>query len=56
MSYIIPFTELGKNDIPSAGGKGANLGELTNAALPVPPGFVLATEAYEVFVQENGLQ
>ena len=56
MTYIIPFTELGKNDIPAAGGKGANLGELTNAGLPVPPGFVLTTEAYDTFVQEHRLQ
>ena len=45
-----------KNDIPSAGAKGANLGELMAAGLPVPPGFVLTTEAYDAFVSENGLQ
>ena len=38
-----------------AGGKGANLGELTRAGLPVPPGFVLTTAAYRAFVAENGL-
>jgi pyruvate,water dikinase len=40
------FCELGVGDAPVAGGKGANLGELTNAGLPVPPGFVLTAEAY----------
>ncbi|MEA3334961.1 MAG: PEP/pyruvate-binding domain-containing protein [Chloroflexota bacterium] len=56
MTYTTPFTQLGKNDIPLAGGKGANLGELTAAGFPVPAGFVLTTEAYGAFVNENGLQ
>ncbi|MCP4164864.1 MAG: phosphoenolpyruvate synthase [Chloroflexi bacterium] len=56
MTYTVPFTQLGKNDIPTAGGKGANLGEMTTAGFPVPAGFVLSTEAYDVFVSENGLQ
>jgi phosphohistidine swiveling domain-containing protein len=56
LSYIIPFQQLGQNDIASAGGKGANLGEMTTAGFPVPPGFVLTTEAYDAFVSEHGLQ
>jgi pyruvate,water dikinase len=56
MPYTIPFTQIGKNNILTAGGKGANLGEMSNAGLPVPPGFVLITEAYDAFVNENGLQ
>jgi len=56
MTYTIPLTHIGKNDALSAGGKGANLGELTTAGFPVPPGFVLTTAAYEAFVSENGLQ
>ena len=44
------------NDIPAAGGKGANLGEMANAGLPVPPGFVLTTKAYDTFVEAHGLQ
>jgi pyruvate,water dikinase len=35
---------------PSVGGKGANLGEMTRAALPVPPGFVAATACYQMFL------
>ena len=46
MSYVMRFAELGRGDIAVAGGKGANLGELTRAGLPVPPGFVLTTAAY----------
>ena len=41
MTYTIPFAQLGKNDIPTAGGKGVNLGEMTAAGFPIPPGFVL---------------
>jgi rifampicin phosphotransferase len=51
MSYVVGFAELGRGDIAVAGGKGANLGELTRAGLPVPPGFVLTTAAYRAFVE-----
>ena len=51
MSYVMRFAELGRGDIAVAGGKGANLGELTRAGLPVPPGFVLTTAAYRAFVE-----
>src|SRR5215213_3023011 len=50
MAYIRPFAELGRGDLAAAGGKGANLGELTRAGLPVPLGFVLTTAAYRAFV------
>ena len=43
---VRPFNEIGRSDIASAGGKGANLGELTRAGLPVPPGFVIVVDAY----------
>ena len=51
-SYVVRFADLGRGDVAVAGGKGANLGELTRAGLPVPPGFVLATAAYRAFVEE----
>jgi len=44
-----------KNDIPLVGGKGANLGELTNANIPVPPGFIVTADAYFDFLQETGI-
>ena len=56
MSYSVPFAQLDKGDIPLAGGKGANLGELSSAGFPVPPGFVLTTAAYDAFVAANELQ
>ena len=54
MRYIRPFADLGRGDLADAGGKGANLGELTRAGLPVPPGFVLTTAAYRAFVAGIG--
>src|SRR3989442_11078805 len=38
--------ELTATDLPDAGGKGANLGELIRAGFPVPDGFVISTSAY----------
>ncbi|MDY7100908.1 MAG: phosphoenolpyruvate synthase [Actinomycetota bacterium] len=43
---VVPFERLRKTDVTAAGGKGANLGELTAAGLPVPPGFVLTAPTY----------
>ncbi len=50
------FAELGKRDVDFAGGKGANLGELTRARLPVPPGFVIGAPAYMAFCEAGGLR
>ena len=40
------FTELSLDDEDRVGGKGANLGELTRAGFPVPPGFVIGSGAF----------
>jgi rifampicin phosphotransferase len=53
--FIKRFDELGRDHIEQAGGKGANLGELTRAGLPVPPGFVIITDAYRSYVAEHQL-
>lgn len=55
MRFIRSFDDLGRGDIDVAGGKGANLGELRRAGLPVPPGFVLTTDAYREFVATSGI-
>ena len=55
MIFIKHFDELGSSDIDQAGGKGANLGELTHADLPVPAGFVVTTAAYRAYVDEHQL-
>ena len=54
-TYIARLADLGRGDIDRAGGKGANLGELVRAGFPVPPGFVVTTNAYAAFVDANGL-
>jgi rifampicin phosphotransferase len=47
--------EVGANDIHRVGGKGANLGEMTAAGLPVPRGFCLTVAAYQQLIAEAGL-
>jgi pyruvate,water dikinase len=55
--YVIPLGRLGKENIASAGGKIAFLGELANAlGFPVPSGFVVTTYAYQAFIQHNNIQ
>src|SRR5271165_4284580 len=53
---IRPFARLGRDDVDYAGGKGANLGELTSAGLPVPDGFVVGAPAYAAFLVQTGLR
>lgn len=48
-NYISTFDQITAQDVPLVGGKGANLGEMTRAGLPVPPGFCVSAEAYRVF-------
>lgn len=55
MSFIEPFSKLSKNDAPIAGGKGASLGEMTRAGIPVPPGFVILAGAFEHFLEKTAL-
>ena len=50
------FSDLTRADVPFAGGKGANLGELTHAGLPVPPGFVVGAPAYAAFCDSGDLR
>jgi phosphoenolpyruvate synthase/pyruvate phosphate dikinase len=55
MDFIKEFGQLGKHDAAIAGGKGASLGEMTQAGIPVPPGFVILSGAFEHFLEETGL-
>jgi pyruvate,orthophosphate dikinase len=51
--YVYDFTE-GNRDLKDLlGGKGANLAEMTNLGLPVPPGFVITTEACRAYLKEG---
>lgn len=45
---------LDADDLPVAGGKGASLGAMLGAGLPVPEGFAVLTDAYRAFVRHNG--
>lgn len=53
---VAPLTYFKIGDVPLAGGKGANLGELTNAGFRIPPGFIITTRAYELLVQNDEMQ
>jgi len=52
---IADFTQIHKDDVLIAGGKGANLGEMTAAGIPVPKGFVITADAYREFLKENNI-
>lgn len=49
------FQNISKSDVALAGGKGASLGEMTQANIPVPPGFVVLSGAFERFIEETDL-
>lgn len=55
MKHVEFFEELNREDVAIAGGKGANLGELTQAGIPVPPGFVITSKTYDQFIKETGI-
>ena len=48
--YVYDFAEGGRDMLDLLGGKGANLAEMTNLGLPVPPGFVITTQACREFL------
>jgi rifampicin phosphotransferase len=53
--YIRFLDEIGAQDLPLVGGKGANLGEMARAGLPAAPGFCLTADAYRDFIAAAGL-
>jgi pyruvate,water dikinase len=55
-AYAIPFEELRLGDVARVGGKCASLGELTGAGFPVPPGFAVATSAFDSVLDAAGLR
>ncbi|MDQ1362897.1 MAG: pyruvate, water dikinase, partial [Pseudomonadota bacterium] len=60
MRYIIPFSEIGINDVPQVGGKNASLGEmyrtLSSSGIKVPNGFATTADAYRYFIDQNHLR
>ena len=55
-AHILWFKDVNKNDIPLVGGKGANLGEMVKAGIPVPDGFVVTAKAYFDFINATSLK
>jgi len=53
---VVAFEEVGRGDIALVGGKGANLGEMLRAKIPVPGGFIVTADAYGRFIEESGLR
>ncbi|MCZ7358268.1 MAG: phosphoenolpyruvate synthase [Candidatus Methanoperedens sp.] len=52
---VVWLEEVGKEDIAIVGGKGASLGEMLHAELPVPRGFAVTAQAFRRFIDENGV-
>ncbi|HCP60202.1 MAG TPA: phosphoenolpyruvate synthase [Dehalococcoidia bacterium] len=50
---VVWFNEVTKEDVAFVGGKGANLGEMTNAHIPVPPGFIVTANTYFDFLEKS---
>jgi len=53
VSYTIDLQDVSDADLPLVGGKAGKLGELIRQGLPVPPGFVVTTDAYRSFVEST---
>ncbi|GAB6984329.1 pyruvate, phosphate dikinase [Nocardioides pyridinolyticus] len=54
MGYVYAFASGNKDMRDLLGGKGANLAEMTNLELPVPPGFTITTEACRAYLADGG--
>ncbi|MBA4494833.1 phosphoenolpyruvate synthase [Paenactinomyces guangxiensis] len=55
MNYVLHFNEINHNSLPIVGGKGANLGEMTQAGFPVPPGFCITVAAFQQFIAASDI-
>ena len=55
IAFVKWFSELNKGSGSIAGGKGANLAEIYNLGIPVPPGFAVTAQAYDYFIKTAGL-
>lgn len=53
VEFVKWFSELNKDSGNIAGGKGANLSEIYNMKIPVPPGFVITAQAYDYFIEKS---
>ena len=53
VTYVYDFAHGNKDEKDLLGGKGANLAEMTNLGLPVPPGFTITTEACRAYLEQG---
>lgn len=53
--FVLWLDEVRKEDVPLVGGKNANLGEMINAGIPVPPGFAVTAYAFKYFLEKTGI-
>lgn len=56
MEFLRDLRDINKNDISATGGKGASLGEMIRAGIPVPGGFVVLAAAFEKFLEDASLR
>jgi pyruvate, water dikinase len=56
MNAVIWLGDVGREDLPTVGGKGANLGELTAGGFPVPPGYVVTADGYLRAMEDGGVR
>lgn len=56
LARVVPLGAISKKHVEQAGGKGANLGELIAAGLPVPEGFVITAQAYLAALEAAGIR
>lgn len=54
-TFVKTFEKISKDDVEEAGGKGASLGEMTGVGIPVPPGFVVLSSAFDEFLEATDL-
>lgn len=52
---VVWLEDVRNSDIPIVGGKGASLGEMINAEMPVPRGFVVTAQAFREFIEKTGI-
>lgn len=55
-AYLVSLGEDESTEITVVGGKGSSLGKMVKGGFPVPPGFVVTTDAYEEFLHVNDLE
>lgn len=56
MPVIVWFSDIRKNDVAIAGGKGANLGEMYQAGFPIPQGFIITAQTYSYFLEKADIK